>query len=75
MFSAAVFGVGWGEGDKVVGMCVEAGGGSYFYLCTSNYKESREPLWGETAVKIERAVFTLPHWFSDFSHDCSRSHD
>lgn len=35
------------------------GGSSYFYLCTSNYKESRVPPWGETAVKIERAVFIL----------------
>lgn len=34
-------------------------GCSYFYLCTSNYKESRGLPLGETAVKIERAVFIL----------------
>lgn len=37
------------------------GGGvvAIFYLCTSNYKESQGLPLGETAVKIERAVFIL----------------
>lgn len=51
--------MGWREGDKVVVVGEKGGGGCYFYLCTSNYKESQGLPLGETAVKIERAVFIL----------------
>lgn len=49
--------MGWRAGDKVV--VVVVWGKSYFYLCTSNYKESQGLPLGETAVKIERAAFIL----------------
>lgn len=47
----SVFVVGGGE--------VGVGGCSYFYLCTSNYKQSQGLPLGETAVKIEGAVLML----------------
>lgn len=52
----------------MVVVCVAGGGSrgcSYFYLCTSNHKESQGLPLGETAVKIERAVFILFCWFSE----------